>query len=550
MTGTFADSLVAGTLDWRRLREFPVQDPRAREVGDAAVETVTTFLRDRLDPDEVDRTAALPPGFVEELRASGLLKLGVEPGLGGQDLPPYSMFRAIEAAVSHSTAAGQMLAVQAGVSAAALLPALAPGPLRDFVGGRIEAGAISGFGLTEPAGQNNSWPGMTATPTADGTTYLLRGDKIFTGHGPVADLLPVAATEHGPAGPRLCVCFVDTRAPGFTVRSDIEFTGSKGLPNGALRFDDVPVPSGHVVRGEPGVPGFPAAMQAAFTLGQLYFTAAPAAAIARLCRDWSGEFVTRRQIDGRELGDYDQIQRIVAATVADVHAIDSAVRWSLLAEGRSFEQVLTKNLAVRGCWRVVDRTISLFGGEGVETAESKRRRGAHPVPLERRFRDARGLRVAGNVDFRIDTAAGRRVLDRFYTGETVVVPEQTFDDVELSAANRAHLGEIAAQVRRFHDHCRELVTRHPDPVELFARQHTVIQLGRIAAELFSATAVLGGAGPGDQEVTDAHCVAAAHRLAGHWAQLCAGTEPDYGAISAAWLKKSTPNPLFDARRDR
>lgn len=113
--------------------------------------------------------------------------------------------------------------------------------------------------------------------------------------------------------------------------------------------------------------------------GQLYFTAAPALAIARLCRRWSAEFLARRSVNGRPLIAYDAIQRLVADTLAEVHAVDSVIRWGLIgpgAEDRWFERLTAKNLAVRTAWRIVDRTVSLYGAEGVETLPSKLRRGA------------------------------------------------------------------------------------------------------------------------------------------------------------------------------
>jgi len=336
---------------------------------------------------------------------------------------------------------------------------------------------------------------------------VLHGQKVFIGHGPVADLLPVAATETGDDGRRLCIAFVDLPTPGFSVRSRIEFTGSRGLPNGALDFDHVTVPAEHVVRGRPEDPRFPEPLRAAVQDGQLYFTAAPALAIAKLCRRWSGEFVDRRTVDRRNLGDYDAVQRIVAATLADVYAMESVVRWGLLDSGpgeRLFERLAAKNLCVRGAWRVVDRTVSLYGAEGVETLPSKLRRGAPPVPLERRLRDARALRIAGNVDFRLDSQATLGLLARYFQGDArPTSPAAAAADIAASvdpaSANGAHLADAARQVEEFKGACRRLVRRFPDQRELLEQQQALILLGRIAGELFATCAVLARAAGPDRQ---------------------------------------------------
>ncbi|HEY5836710.1 acyl-CoA dehydrogenase family protein [Streptomyces sp.] len=561
---TFLDALGSGDLDRGLLGSFPEQSPAEEAAGDAVVAGLEKFLLARIDADEVDLTGRLPEGFPDDLRGSGYLGLCMPEELGGLGLSAYNAFRVIERAAALCMPAGQMLAIQAGVGAPALYPALPPGPLRAFVGERLAGGAISGFALTEPAGQNNAWPGTTATRSADGSVYVLRGQKVFTGHGPVADLLPLAATEHTEEGRRLCVCFVDTSAAGFRVTSPIEFVGSRGLPNGALRFDDVEVPAEYVVRGEPEDPRFPDLMAAAVLTGQLYFTAAPAMAIATLCRRWAGEFVARRSINSRPLGGYDEIQRMVGDTLAEVYAMEAVIQWSLVGSGpadRWFERLVSKNLSVRTCWRIVDRTVSLYGAEGIETLPSKVRRGAVPVPLERRLRDARGLRIAGNVDFQLDSQAGRRLLTGFYAALQqdgpagargyAGGPGEPAGDVlgGLSEANLAHLASAREQVARFHRFCQELVRRHPDPQELFEKERTVILLSRIAAELFAVCAVLSRAGHGQGAaggpadgglLAEVYCAAASHRLADHWRQLTAGADPDYAGLSARWLAEGLP----------
>ncbi len=308
--------------------------------------------------------------------------MGVGPELGGLDLSSYAVFEAVARAAQWSVPAAQIMAIQAGVGAPAMLPALPEGPLATHVRRRITEGTVSGFGDTDHAGQNNSRPVLTATPTPDGTAYELTGDKLFIGNGTVADLLPVSAVLDDPDRSRVGVCFVDTRTPGFEVASAIEFMGSRGLPNGALRLHKVRVPREHVLVEGDG-DRLPAAIGFLGLVGRLHFTGAPALAIARNCAEWSRDFVVRRTVDGRPLGDYEQIQRLVATTVAEVYAMESVARLGLIGAGLSdrwLEQFLAKNVLVRTAGRIADRTVSLLGAEGFETVASKRRRGAPTFP--------------------------------------------------------------------------------------------------------------------------------------------------------------------------
>lgn len=525
MTVSLLAGFESGTLAWTDLvdAELVHAGQDGTGVAEELAGKIGVLLDTEVDVAEIDRTGQLPPGLLDALRSGGFLDLTA--------LPPHDVFRVVEAAARRSVAVGQIVAIQAGVGAAALLPILPAGPLRDHVRARTSAGAISGFGDTEHAGQNNAVRTTTATP-ADGG-YLLNGRKLFIGNSPVADLLPVTARIQDGDRTRVGVCFVDTSDPGFEVTNRIEFMGSRGLPNGELSFVDVKVPAEHVFVDGDGA-ALPMSLGFVGLVGRLLFTGAPALAIARNCLDWARDFVNRRAVDGRNLGEYEEIQRNVAESVADVHAMESVARWCLAPAGladRWFERMVAKNVLVTAAWRVVDRTVSLLGAEGLETEDSKRRRGAPALPVERAQRDARGLRIAGNVDFQLDHQAARTLLARDVPA-LAEPADPTGDRIgELSTANRGHVAALARHTHDFAVTCREL-RANPD---LFVQERRLVLVGRIAAELLVQSAVLSRAAahPDTEDVADLCCVESAHRLADAQRRLTAEntTGPDAASIS-------------------
>ncbi|MFI1359083.1 acyl-CoA dehydrogenase family protein [Streptomyces sp. NPDC020898] len=564
----FLDSFDSGRVLWKSLRNFPEQDATDRQLGDSAVQEIGEFLEKRLDPEEVDRTRRLPEHFLEDLQERGFLRLRSEPGSGGLGLSAYNAFRVVERAAAWSAPAGQVLGIQAGVGAGAMLPAMPPGELRDVVQRRIAEGAVSGFGDTDEAGQNNTFPLMTATLSEDGSAWVLHGEKLFTGHGPVADLLGVSATVVRDGRRHVGAFFVDTRdCPGFRVVSRLEYLGSRGLPNAALAFDGVRVPGAHALIDDSGA-GLPPMVGLMALVGRVFFTGAPALAIARNCLAWSLDFVRRRTVDGKELGAYDSVQRIVATSAAEVYAMDSAARWALSGPGAGdqlFERFVAKNVLTTTCWRVVDRTMSLLAAEGFETVSSKERRGAPALPLERAFRDARGLRIAGNIDFRLDEQAGRLLLDRHYAGRAAgpgQIPSgaggaAALQDRGLSAANQEHLRLVDGRLAELAELCATLTRAQPDPPRLWEGQRTVLLIGRIATELFTMCAVLSrasstGTGTGknsrfsgaeSQEYADIHCAAAELRVAAHLYELASAPDLDYAAVSARLLSDAASDRI-------
>jgi alkylation response protein AidB-like acyl-CoA dehydrogenase len=545
----FLAGLCGGRFHWDLVHPFPKQDTDDRRAGDAVLSELRRFLSTHVDPDAIEDSGALPDWLLDELRSRRYLALRMDPELGGLGLSVPNAFRVIEAAMSWAVPVGWCLAIQNGLGAGAYLPLLPDGPLRDLIARRVAEGAVFGDADTEPAGASNERRTTTATITADGSVYVIDGEKICIGNGPVADFLVVSATVDDAEGERVEYFFLETSTAGFSVRSAQEFIGLKGARIGALSFDSVRVPREQMLT-------LPEDVDTEFEVNRparMYIVSAPALAIAKLCAHWSREFVNRRAIDGLPLGSYDAIQNIVAATLADVFAIESIAEWCLLAESREdpddfrLEQSAAKNLTSVACWRVVDRTVSLLAAEGLETARSKAARGAQPLPVERALRDARALRVAGGVDFLLDK----------YFGETVVLSRvrDASDPARidgapgapavLSARNREHLRFIDAEIAAFPAACRRVLRDGPLPDRI------PIHMNRIANELLtmavtlSRAATLAAEGQGEvQALADVYCAAARHRLARWWRQAADADEPDYGTVARNWLADGRPRSVL------
>ena len=497
------------------------------------------FLTAHVDPDQIEISGRLPDGLVDELRTRGYLALRQDPKLGGLGLSVANTFRVIEAAMSWAVPVGWCLAIQNGLGAGAYLPLLSPGPLRDLIELRVAEGAVFSDADTEPSGASNDARTTTATPTADGSAYVINGEKIFIGNGTAADFLVVSATVDEPGGD-VEYFFLDTSSPGFSVRSAQEFMGLKGAAIGALIFDNVHVPREQMLTLEEDV-------DTEFEVNRparMYIVSAPALAIAKLCAHWSREFVNRRAIDGLPLGEYDAIKRIVASTLADTFAIESVVEWCLLGDSREgaddfrLEQSAAKNITSVLSWGVIDRTMSLLGGEGLETARSKAARGAQPLPVERAMRDARALRIAGGVDFLLDKYFGDTVvLSRVQSaGGPVHAESRSRASDDLSDRNRAHLRFLEAEIAAFPGTCRGLLNRDPLPDRI------PIMANRIANELLTMSVTLSRAATlaaegqaGVQDLADVYCAAARHRIADWWTQASDQNDPDYGTVARNWL---------------
>ncbi|MFJ2214222.1 acyl-CoA dehydrogenase family protein [Streptomyces sp. NPDC101062] len=561
---SFLEGIYQGRFEWDVISDFVAQDSADEKAGDAVVERLADILRDRVNPTAVDATRELPEGLLEELRRDGFLNLQDSPDVGGLGLSAYNTFRVVQAAASWSVPVALVLGIQTAVGSGTYLRALPPGDLYSYVEQRLLDGIISGSADTEPAGASNSARQTRAVPTDDGETFLLTGEKIHIGNGPIADVVTVSAMldEDGQDRPRLF--FVETSDPGFRIRSRHEFMGVKGFPNAALVLDGVRVPRARmIVEVDPETEvRITPELTMAVVRGRLHLITAPGLAISKLCLEWSRNFLNRRTVDGRPLGDREEIQHMVSSTMADVFAIQALAEWSLLPADQpglginvAFEQNVTKAISAEICWRVADRTMDLLAGEGFETAPSKARRGVPALPLERFYRDARNLRISGGVSFLLQFWAARMSQFTYYGPDRArptdapppdpgrpAAPVQEPRADGLDPVNAGHLRFAAAETRRLGASCEEFAADHPAP-GLFDHQHRLIAYSRIADEILTMSVVLARAarlhregGTGAQDLAHIYCARARDRLAGLWRQAEPETAgPGHAAVSDAWL---------------
>ena len=530
--------LYLGRVRWDAVRPFPVHDPADRAVGDKVVTELTALLREHVDPEAVDRGGRLPDGLTDRLREGGFLSLTMGPELGGLDLSPMNSLRLVEAAASWSTPVAWMLAISNGFGSGAYLPLLSDGPLRDMIAEKVAAGTLSGSADTEVGGAANEGRATTAVPVEDGAAYVITGEKVFIGNAPIAGLVDVSAMVRADDGKQVRIFFVPTDFPGVHVVSAQEFLGLRGASVGVLRFDGVRVPAEYLLPAEEASWRDEPALVRLAIMARMLVIASPSLAIAKLCLGWQRDFVNRRAMDGRTLGDFDEVQRLVARSAADVFAMESLVEWTMLDEdldAKVPECTAAKNLTSLACWRVVDNTLSLLAGEGFETAASKARRGAAPLPVERAFRDARGLRVAGGVDFLLDYWSG--LANVKVTGDDGPVP--AVSDAALSGRCADHLRALQVETVRLGELRTRLLDEHGS--QLPEREHELILLSRIANGLLSMTVTLARAAhlaeqgdSGALDLADVACVDERDRLAAAWAELDADW-PDYAELSKRLL---------------
>ena len=101
---SFAGQLFMGTFVPDPLTPFPFQNDKEREIGDKLVESLATYLKDHLDPEEVDETRTIPPDVIDELVRQGVFAMKIPKEYDGLGLTQVNYNRVMMMLTSASRA--------------------------------------------------------------------------------------------------------------------------------------------------------------------------------------------------------------------------------------------------------------------------------------------------------------------------------------------------------------------------------------------------------------------------------------------------------------
>ncbi|MFP2924304.1 acyl-CoA dehydrogenase family protein [Pyxidicoccus sp. 3LG] len=564
----FLECLSQGFFRWELIYPYPAQPEPDQVAGDAFTRQFEPFLKEHLDPGEIDRTSELPADLIPLLREAGYLKMQLSPeAFGGLGLSNANFERAILLAGSWCSPVALMLIIQNAAGAAAFLEYIQDVPTRLKYAQRVKDGAMGSIATTEPQGASNFIYKTTATLSEDGKFYVLNGEKLYISNGQVAELFAVAASVDVPGNPlpQGTLFMVERTMPGFSVASNLTFMGNHGLYNAYLKLDQVRVPVENMIGGigEVGTIAGNVLLKA-----RLYFSPAMALAASKLSLQWARDFVRLKVIDNQPLANYQATQVALGQLAANTYAIESMLNWIVLhldmnaqpgaAQANvSMEQNAAKNFGAEVGWSNLDMTYQLMAGVGYETAKSKQERGFPRFPLERVYRDARVQRIFGGTTEFVNITQGKLIFLPYFqpTGAPpapppVAPPPPVVSG--LSVRNQEHLDHVAHAVHRFGKVNEALRKKYPDVLQFFSQETLLAQSGQLTTELFamsaclSRAATLGEAHDGTvQTLTDAYCTAARERVEALFRALNRIETPPYKCLSESFMDTSRLDWLLE-----
>ena len=394
---TFVSGLFMGEFKLSRLCKLPVQSLEDREKGGKFLQKLETLLREKVDPDEIDRVGEIPDSVIDELAKIGAFGIKIPVEYGGLGLSQTNYCRAAMLLGSHCGNLTALLSAHQSIGVPQPLILFGNEMQKRKYLPRVAHGEISAFALTESdVGSDPAAMSTHAEPTPDGKFFILNGEKLWCTNGTKAGVIVVMAKTpskevNGKIKNQITAFIVETDWPGVEVMRRCRFMGLRALYNGVIRFTDVRVPRENILLAEGK------GLRVALTTLDTARLTLPAACVglSKRCLEISREWANQRVQWGSPIGKHAAIADKIAHMAANTFAMESM---TLLAASKvdhdrhadvRLEAALCKLWGTEAAWQIVNDTMQIRGGRGYETAASLRARGEPAIPVERMLRDSR-----------------------------------------------------------------------------------------------------------------------------------------------------------------
>src|SRR6266487_2455770 len=187
--GFFLGRFVA---DW--VMPYPTIRPAEQAELDDSLARLRTFLDERLDPAAIDRQADIPREVIDGLARLGVFGMTAPRDLGGRGLSQKAYCRVMEEIGSRCASTAIFVNVQHSIGMRALLLFGTPEQKRRWLPPLVRGEKLAAFALTEAeAGSDAANVQTVARPDADGSHFLLNGEKRYITNGALAQVLTVMA---------------------------------------------------------------------------------------------------------------------------------------------------------------------------------------------------------------------------------------------------------------------------------------------------------------------------------------------------------------------
>ena len=381
----FAKGLFAGHFvsDW--MMPYPRIPTAQQPQLDQTLEELRAFLDAGLDPAEIDRQADIPREVIDGLGRVGVLGMTAPAEYGGHGFSQLANTKILEEIGTRCASTSVFVNAHHSIGIRALLLFGTHEQKQRWLPRLCTGEWLGAFALTEKeAGSDAANVQMTATPSEDGSHFILNGEKRYITNAAIAQVLTVMARTPVPGKPgktSITAFLVTPDMPGFEMLEPrMAKTGIRGTATGRFAMRNVKVPKENIL-GKPGK-GLKVALTV-LDFGRTTFGACCTGA-AKTCLELAVKHANTRKQFNKTLGDFHLVKKKIARIAADAYAMEAmtAITAALIDRGLEdymLETAMLKVFTTERLWECINDAFQIYGGSAYFV----------DLPLERMLRDAR-----------------------------------------------------------------------------------------------------------------------------------------------------------------
>ena len=388
-TGPQALGFVKGLFQGHFVSDWVMPYPRIPTAQQTelnrTLKDLREFLDAKLDAVAIDRNADIPREVIDGLGRVGVLGMTASAEYGGSGFTQMANCRILEEIGRRCASTSVFVNAHHSIGIRALLLFGTHEQKQKWLPKLVTGEQLGAFALTEKeAGSDAANVQMTATPSADGSHFILNGEKRYITNAAIAHVLTVMARTPvpGKAGKTSITAFlVMPDMPGFEIlEARMPKMGIRGTATGRFAMRNVKVPKENIL-GPPGK-GLKVALTV-LDFGRTTFGACCTGA-AKTCLELAVKHANTRKQFNKTLGNFHLVKEKIARIAADAYAMEAmtTITASLIDRGLEdymLETAMLKVFTTERLWECINDAFQIYGGSAYFV----------DLPLERMMRDAR-----------------------------------------------------------------------------------------------------------------------------------------------------------------
>src|SRR3954469_15640553 len=382
---SFTKGIFLGELNEELIFPFPTLSPEDAEWQRMILDSLREFAAQKVDRQKHDHEGNVGDGVREGMAELGLMGLNIPEEYGGFGASAKVFSKVFGVIAATDGALGVYFGAHQSIGCKGITLFGTEDQKRRWLPRCATGEIVAAFCLTEPgSGSDAQAMKSTAVLSADGSHYVLNGEKIWISNAGFAGLFTVFAKvpvdEGGKKKQRVTAFIVDAKAAGVRLGQLEDKMGIKASDTRPLFFQDVKVPVEDRL-GDVGQ-GFKIALEV-LNSGRLGLSSGAAHGTRQIMHE-ALVYAKQRQQFGKPIGSFEMIQRKFAQFAAECYAADAG--WFIAADmvdrggvDFSLETACCKVFGSEMVFRATNEALQIAGGIGY----------SKEFPYEQAVRDTR-----------------------------------------------------------------------------------------------------------------------------------------------------------------